>query len=66
MSRMNLFGRASGGTTLAAGSFGGIRPRYMYRVSFGGMVRVTTDPIEVARIRRVYPNARVEILPFQG
>ncbi len=39
------------------------RPRYAYRVTFCGTVRVTTDPIEVARIRRAYPQARVEVIP---
>jgi len=39
------------------------RPSFMYRVTFGGVVRLTTDPIEVARIRRAYPNAHVEVLP---
>ena len=39
------------------------RPSFMYRVTFGGVVRITTDPIEVARIRRAYPNAQVEIIP---
>jgi poly(A) polymerase Pap1 len=38
------------------------RAVYAYRVSFAGVVRVTTDPIEVARIRLAYPNARVEII----
>ena len=38
------------------------RPSFMYRVTFGGVVRITTDPIEVARIRRAYPNAHVEII----
>ena len=41
------------------------RPNFMYRVTFGGVVRVTTDPIEVARIRRAYPNAQVEIVPYR-
>jgi len=39
------------------------RPSFMYRVTFGGIVRLTTDPIEVARIRRAYPNAHVEVIP---
>jgi hypothetical protein len=43
--------------------FGIPRPRFAYRVTFGGNVRVTTDPVEVARIRRAYPAARVEIIP---
>ena len=42
------------------------RPSFMYRVTFGGIVRLTTDPIEVARIRRAYPNAHVEIIPNRG
>ena len=42
------------------------RPNFMYRVTFGGVVRLTTDPIEVARIRRAYPNAQVEIIPYRG
>ena len=42
------------------------RPSFMYRVTFGGVVRITTDPIEVARIRRAYPNAQVEIIPNRG
>lgn len=46
-----------------AAYYGSSRPRYAYRVSFAGTVRVTTDPIEVARIRRAYPSARVEIVP---
>lgn len=43
--------------------FGVPRPRFAYRVTFGGNIRVTTDPIEVARIRRAYPAAKVEIIP---
>jgi hypothetical protein len=39
------------------------RPSFMYRVTFGGVIRITTDPIEVARIRRAYPNAHVEVIP---
>ncbi|MBP6012394.1 MAG: hypothetical protein KBA31_09220 [Alphaproteobacteria bacterium] len=46
-----------------AAYYGSSRPRYAYRVTFGGAVRITTDPIEVARIRRAYPSARVEIVP---
>ena len=38
------------------------RAVYAYRVTFAGMVKVTTDPVEVARIRMAYPNARVEII----
>ncbi len=38
------------------------QPRYAFRVVFGGMVRVTTDPIEVARIRRAYPSAQVQVV----
>ena len=45
--------------------FGVPKPRYAYRVTFGGNVRVTTDPLEVARIRLVYPAARVEIIPVR-
>ncbi|MBL8780654.1 MAG: hypothetical protein JNL06_06885 [Alphaproteobacteria bacterium] len=45
--------------------YGVPQPRYAYRVTFGGTVRVTTDPIEVARIRRAYPAARVEIIPVR-
>lgn len=41
----------------------GNRPRYAYRITFSGMVRITTDPVEVARIRRAYPAAQVEIIP---
>lgn len=41
----------------------GSRPRYAYRITFSGMVRITTDPVEVARIRRAYPAAQVEIIP---
>ena len=41
-----------------------LQPRYAYRVTFGGVVRVTTDPIEVARIRRAYPAAQVQIVPI--
>lgn len=40
------------------------QPRYAYRVTFAGTVRVTTDPIEVARIRRAYPAAQVQIIPI--
>jgi hypothetical protein len=40
------------------------QPRYAFRVVFGGMVRVTTDPIEVARIRRAYPSAQVQVVPI--
>lgn len=57
MNQVSVFGRN-------APYFGISKPRYAYRVSFAGGVRVTTDPIEVARIRRAYPNARVEIVPL--
>jgi hypothetical protein len=40
------------------------QPRYAHRVFFAGTVRVTTDPIEVARIRRAYPAAQVQIVPI--
>lgn len=56
MNKVSVFGRN-------APYYGSSRPRYAYRVTFGGSVRVTTDPIEVARIRRAYPAARVEIVP---
>ena len=42
------------------------RPSFVYRVTFGGVVRMTSDPVEVARIRRAYPNAHVEIIPNRG
>jgi len=45
-----------------AAYFGATRPRFAYRVTFGHVVRVTTDPVEVARIRRAYPSARVELI----
>ena len=41
----------------------GNRPRYAYRITFSGVVCITTDPIEVARLRRAYPAALVEIIP---
>ncbi|MDZ4867686.1 MAG: hypothetical protein SGI91_10215 [Alphaproteobacteria bacterium] len=41
-----------------------LQPRYAYRVTFAGGVRVTTDPVEVARIRRAYPAAQVQIIPI--
>ena len=47
-----------------AAYYGASRPRYAYRVTFGAVVQLTTDPIEVARIRRAYPSARVEIVPI--
>jgi hypothetical protein len=50
---------------LAAPRYSVPRPNFMYRVTFGGVVRITTDPIEVARIRRAYPNAQVEIIPYR-
>jgi hypothetical protein len=56
VNQISIFGRN-------AAYYGSSRPRYAYRVTFGGSVRVTTDPIEVARIRRAYPNAQVEIVP---
>ncbi len=56
MNQVSVFGRN-------AAYYGASRPRYAYRVTFAGMVRVTTDPIEVARIRRAYPGAEVEIVP---
>jgi hypothetical protein len=43
--------------------YGAQRPRYAYRVTFAGVIRLTTDPVEVARIRRAYPSAQVEIVP---
>ena len=57
MNQVSIFGRG-------APNHGALRPRFAYRVTFAGGVRITTDPIEVARIRRAYPNARVEILPL--
>jgi hypothetical protein len=59
MNQVSIFGRN-------APYFGAARPRYAYRVTFGGVVRLTTDPVEVARIRGAYPGARVEIVPLQG
>ena len=56
MNKVSVFGRN-------AAYFGASRPRYAYRITFGGNVRVTTDPVEVARIRRAYPSASVEIVP---
>jgi hypothetical protein len=56
MNSVSIFGRKTA-------YFGAPRPRFAYRVTFGGVVRVTTDPVEVARIRRAYPSARVEIIP---
>ena len=38
------------------------RAVYAYRVTFAGVVKVTTDPAEVARIRMAYPEAHVEII----
>lgn len=46
----------------SAAYYGSTRPRFAYRVTFGSVVRVTTDPVEVARIRRAYPSARVELI----
>ena len=57
MNQVSAFGR----NVFAAGA---AQPRYAFRVIFGGMVRVTTDPIEVARIRRAYPAAHVEVVPI--
>ena len=57
MSQVSIFGRSAPQNAAS-------RPRFAYRVTFAGGVRITTDPIEVARIRRAYPNARVEILPL--
>jgi hypothetical protein len=57
MNQVSAFGR----NVFAAGA---AQPRYAFRVIFGGMVCVTTDPIEVARIRRAYPAARVEVVPI--
>ena len=52
MNQVSAFGRVAA------------QPRYAFRVVFGGMVRVTTDPIEVARIRRAYPAAQVQVVPI--
>jgi len=57
MNKVTTFGR----NVFAAGAR---QPRYAFRVTFGGMVRVTTDPIEVARIRRAYPSAQVQVVPI--
>ena len=51
MNQVSAFGRVAA------------QPRYAFRVVFGGMVRVTTDPVEVARIRRAYPQAQVTVVP---
>ena len=56
MNQVSVSGRS-------AAYYGASRPRYAYRITFGAYVQLTTDPIEVARIRRAYPNARVEIVP---
>ena len=58
MNKVSVFGRN-------AAYFGASRPRYAYRITFGGNVRVTTDPVEVAqddaigqqRLTRTYHNA---------
>jgi poly(A) polymerase Pap1 len=52
MNQVSIFGRA-------VQSYAAARPVYAYRVSFAGTVGVTTDPVEVARIRRAYPTAQV-------
>ena len=57
MNQVSIFGRSAPRNAVS-------QPRFAYRVTFAGGVRITTDPIEVARIRRAYPNARVEILPL--
>ena len=57
MNQVSIFGRN-------VQSYASARPTYAYRVTFGGTVRVTTDPIEVARIRRAYPNAQVQVVPI--
>ena len=57
MNQVSIFGR--GVQTYAVA-----QARYAYHVTFAGVVRVTTDPIEVARIRRAYPNAQVQIVPI--
>lgn len=51
MNQVSAFGRVA------------TQPRFAYRVTFGGMVRFTTDPVEVARIRRAYPAAQVQLVP---
>jgi len=53
---MNIFGRTGSAVP---------QPRYAYRVTFGANVRVTTDPVEVARIRRAFPAASVQIVPLR-
>jgi len=55
---MNLFARRQ----VAQGA---MQPRYAYRVTIGNSVRVTTDPIEVARLRRAYPSAQVQVVPVR-
>lgn len=55
---MNLFARR---TVAAAAS---LRPRFAYRITIGGRVHVTTDQVEVARIRRAFPAAQVQIVPI--
>lgn len=58
MNPVSLFGRSVQASAIP-------QPRYAYRVTFpGGGVRVTTDPIEVARIRRAYPSAQVQMVPL--
>ena len=57
MNKVSAFGRNVLATSAA-------QPRYAFRATFGGMVRVTTDPIEVARIRRAFPTAQVQVIPI--
>jgi hypothetical protein len=55
MNHISGFGRSNVSAALP-------KARYAYHVTFAGTVRVTTDPIEVARIRRAYPSAQVQIV----
>jgi hypothetical protein len=44
-------------------SLGGLRPVYVWRVSFDGRVVETVDPAEVALLTHQHPSAVVQIVP---
>jgi hypothetical protein len=49
----------------SARAYGGLRPAYVWRVSYGGHVIETVDPTEVALITHRYPDAVVQLIPVR-
>ncbi len=43
----------------------GLKPRYVFRVEADGFTGLTTDPVQVRRWVKKYPDAEVTVIPIQ-